>query len=424
MTQHRYELIREESWPWLSPAIRGLDADLKAVEAATSSSDAGTPTVANMPAGFAMITSSSTRPTARTDIPVIFTGASPGGNKLAGDLWMGSYELRENAELLARVQNSVEVTANGDGSYTKPASGTPVYVLSDATTTALPADWEWAISPAEWLTTSALGTIRASPLATDVVETDVSGDATSGDTPTHTAGVTKSRVPPGKSYARSEVVMYESDYTNYRPVETERVKISFDVRVSGVKALTQQGNNAIWLCVHQILGRSISGGYPHAPISIMIEGDVWKLKGQPGSVALYGVTTYPYVADGQWFRYEEDVLLGRTATGTISAWMDEQPMCVDYKPKLNSTTDGYGTFYAGTGDNTRDLSFVYLKTGAYMGTQAPLANEVIVETRHKRLTWTYTNASTYTVREASPLAAGTNRLHRRNSATGIASPIL
>ena len=40
MTQHRYELIGEESWPWLSPAIRGLDADLKAVEAATS--DSGT----------------------------------------------------------------------------------------------------------------------------------------------------------------------------------------------------------------------------------------------------------------------------------------------------------------------------------------------------------------------------------------------
>lgn len=42
MTQHRYELIGEESWPWLSPAIRGLDADLKIVEAATGGSDAGT----------------------------------------------------------------------------------------------------------------------------------------------------------------------------------------------------------------------------------------------------------------------------------------------------------------------------------------------------------------------------------------------
>lgn len=47
MTQHRYELIGEESWPWLSPAIRGLDADLKAVEAATGGSDAGT-----LPASF------------------------------------------------------------------------------------------------------------------------------------------------------------------------------------------------------------------------------------------------------------------------------------------------------------------------------------------------------------------------------------
>lgn len=30
----RYDLIREEWWPWLSPAIRGLDADLRAVESA------------------------------------------------------------------------------------------------------------------------------------------------------------------------------------------------------------------------------------------------------------------------------------------------------------------------------------------------------------------------------------------------------
>lgn len=50
----------------------------------------GTPTVETMPAGFAMITSSTTRPTARTDIPVIFTGADPGANKLVGDVWLGS----------------------------------------------------------------------------------------------------------------------------------------------------------------------------------------------------------------------------------------------------------------------------------------------------------------------------------------------
>lgn len=46
MAQARYELIREEWWPWLAPAIRGLDADLKAVESA-GGAEAGT-----LPADF------------------------------------------------------------------------------------------------------------------------------------------------------------------------------------------------------------------------------------------------------------------------------------------------------------------------------------------------------------------------------------
>ncbi len=40
----RYDLIREEFWPWLSPALVGLDADLKALE---SGADQGT-----LPASF------------------------------------------------------------------------------------------------------------------------------------------------------------------------------------------------------------------------------------------------------------------------------------------------------------------------------------------------------------------------------------
>ena len=44
MAGQRYELIREEWWPYLSPAIRGIDADLRALESTTSGggNDAGT----------------------------------------------------------------------------------------------------------------------------------------------------------------------------------------------------------------------------------------------------------------------------------------------------------------------------------------------------------------------------------------------
>ena len=40
-------------------------------------------------AGIVMYTTGTTRPTARTDIMVIFTGADPGAAALEGDLWLG-----------------------------------------------------------------------------------------------------------------------------------------------------------------------------------------------------------------------------------------------------------------------------------------------------------------------------------------------
>lgn len=66
-------------------AAQGNDARL---------SDARTPTthshnVADLPAGSVIRSTNTTRPTARTDVMVIFTGADPGANALPGDVWLG-----------------------------------------------------------------------------------------------------------------------------------------------------------------------------------------------------------------------------------------------------------------------------------------------------------------------------------------------
>lgn len=50
-----------------------------------------TPGLADLPGGAVVWTASTTRPTARTDVMVIFTGGTdPGSNALEGDLWLGA----------------------------------------------------------------------------------------------------------------------------------------------------------------------------------------------------------------------------------------------------------------------------------------------------------------------------------------------
>ena len=48
---------------------------------------AGAPTLANLPAGSVLYTATTTRPTSRTDVMVIFTGADPGSAALDNDMW-------------------------------------------------------------------------------------------------------------------------------------------------------------------------------------------------------------------------------------------------------------------------------------------------------------------------------------------------
>lgn len=326
------------------------------------------------------------------------------------------------AALLAKVSGGVAVLPQ-NGAYQKPSSGVPVYVLSPGVTdtTTLPADWEWAISDQEWLSNSALGSVitLAGPTWTEI---DAGGNESAGLEPVQQNGEILHVVQNPVTYGRSETCWYDGvDGTNYRPVSGHRLRISLDFKGSYIESLTDASSSS-WFCPHQYLGRSLNGYWPHAPLSLMIEKGVVKLKGQPGSVNLYGTTTYDY-EDDTWYRYEEDILLGGTSTGTISAWLNGRPMCLDYKPMLNATTPGYGTFYEGTGDQSRDLSFVYIKSGLYCGRDETLVNgDSKIWTRNRRWTWT-TGSGVKTLREDSSLATGTDRLHWRNSKTAIISPV-
>ena len=46
--------------------------------------------IADLPAGLVMSTSTTTRPTARTDIVVLWTGSDPGAAAINGDVWLGA----------------------------------------------------------------------------------------------------------------------------------------------------------------------------------------------------------------------------------------------------------------------------------------------------------------------------------------------
>ena len=91
------------SWTSVSKSAVGLanvdntsDAN-KPISTATATALAGkaplshSHTIADLPAGSVVSTSGSTRPTSRTDIVVIWTGAAdPGASALNGDIWLGA----------------------------------------------------------------------------------------------------------------------------------------------------------------------------------------------------------------------------------------------------------------------------------------------------------------------------------------------
>lgn len=80
------------------PSVAGNDVWGATVNAAindvsdrvdTKKDGAYTPPIADLPSGSVIYTSGTTRPTSRTDIMVIFTGADPTTNAFAQDWWTG-----------------------------------------------------------------------------------------------------------------------------------------------------------------------------------------------------------------------------------------------------------------------------------------------------------------------------------------------
>lgn len=343
---------------------------------------------------------------------------------------MGIYLARmpdQHGELVAKVSDGVLVRPSG-GVYTKPTTGVPIYVLpaGESDASALPTDWRWAISDQQFMDSPELGVVSGTPLAGPVwTETDAGGNSNAGLVPfVEPSGVINHTVQVPITYGRSETCWYDGiNHFNFRPVSGDRFKISLDFKGSYIAPLIYANSNS-WFSVHQYLGPTIDNSWPHAPFSVIIEKGEIKLKGQPGSVYLYGTATLPY-ADDRWYRYEEEILLGGTETGTVSVWIDGQPLCVDYKPMLNAATPGYGTYYEGSGNASFDYRFVYFKSGNYCGRDSVLANDdSVVWTRNRRMTWTkISDGNTTTWREA-PAMGGGYHLFWRNITTGIISPVL
>ena len=88
----RRTLTLEQNLSALAQAV-GADIKTKANAAALNASalTTGTVPMSRLPAGSVIATSSeTTRPSSRTDLVCLWTGADPGANKLTGDVWLGA----------------------------------------------------------------------------------------------------------------------------------------------------------------------------------------------------------------------------------------------------------------------------------------------------------------------------------------------
>ena len=48
MAELRYNYVAKELWPWLGPALQGIDAEFRAIETGGGSGGGGEPTVADL----------------------------------------------------------------------------------------------------------------------------------------------------------------------------------------------------------------------------------------------------------------------------------------------------------------------------------------------------------------------------------------
>ena len=70
-------------------SVQSVNGALPDASGNISLTTGNSPTLATLPAGIVLATSTSTRPTSRPDVIVIFTGGTdPGAAALDGDLWL------------------------------------------------------------------------------------------------------------------------------------------------------------------------------------------------------------------------------------------------------------------------------------------------------------------------------------------------
>ena len=295
------------------------------------------------------------------------------------------------------------VSPNTDGSYTKPASGTAMY-LAYQSAARLPSDWAYCLSTASTLDTPSMGTVKnlGAP-AGGGIETEYQGAAPIiGDDGTITC-----QPAAGGTHYRSEVV-FQSDrtdgvnnYTNFRFVEGQRIRLAFDVMTLGLDA--QVGTN--WNTIFQSIGMSTGGAWPYSTISINVEPGTWVIQGGQ-AITRVELAPRPVHQDGVWTRWELDILLGRSGVGYVSIWKDGEQLV--YQWKMTS-----GTFYAGTGNSSIDLAWLYFKNGLYgMATSSPIAPKVMFRNRRFSVT-AIGGGSTTTWRGPQTHGPGLN-LYRRN----------
>ncbi|MEP7368290.1 MAG: hypothetical protein ABI662_01460, partial [Dermatophilaceae bacterium] len=135
-----------------------------------------------------------------------------------------------DATAATTTQDLMIVPPNADGSYTRPAVGTPVY-LGLRSMPNLPWDWAYCLSTASRLDTPAMGTLKVLGAPSNAWEVEYQGlpPVVADD------GTVTCAAPAGATAYRSEVIFTSdrtdaaNNYTTFRFVEGQRIRLAFDV---------------------------------------------------------------------------------------------------------------------------------------------------------------------------------------------------
>jgi hypothetical protein len=290
--------------------------------------------------------------------------------------------------------------------------GTALPIVSQSSA-GLPADWDLCLSAASFLQTPAMGTMGVLGIAGGYgfeVEYQGVSPVVAND------GLITCAPAAGATQYRSEVVFGcegsqgLSDYDSiarFYWTEGQRIRIAFDVMTT---ALDQQ-TGVNWNSIFQSIGKSTDASWPFSCISINTEPGVWIIQGG-AALTPWEITPRKIHADGTWYRWELDILLGRAGTGSVSIWLDGALVADAYKPPS-------GTYYAGTGNAAIDLQYLYFKNGLYgAATTSPAPPKALF--RNRRFSVTQTDGTTTSTWRGPQTSGPGMRIFRRNPTTGMA----